>query len=189
LPGDYDVALIVDGEEQHQTLTVAPDPRVHATRAELEQAFAFHREVEGELAKAWQTYAEIDAVQEQLAAAKKNANAAKAKAAIDTFEKKIVPLREEKGASAPNVSAIAETMASLATDTEGADAVPTAAQTQVFADARERLARAADLWKRTRDNDLPTLNRGLAAAGIAEVRIPGAAELHIDDPPEGKDLP
>jgi hypothetical protein len=79
LPGDYDVALIVDGEEQHQTLTVAPDPRVHATRAELEQAFAFYRDVEGELAKAWQMYGEVDAVHEQLEVLRKNEAAAKVK--------------------------------------------------------------------------------------------------------------
>ncbi len=28
LPGDYDVALIVDGQESRQKLTVAPDPRI-----------------------------------------------------------------------------------------------------------------------------------------------------------------
>ncbi len=189
LPGDYDVALIVDGRESHQTLTVAPHPRAHATRAELEQAFAFYRDVEGELAKAWQTYAEIDAVHEQLATAKKNPNAARAKSALDAFEKKIAPFREGQAAAAPNVGGIAETLASLATDIEAVDAAPTDAQAKVFADARERLTHAAELWMRTRENDLPVLNRDLTAAGVAEVHVPTVAELHIDETPEGKDLP
>ncbi len=149
LPGDYDVVLIVDGEEQHQTLTVAPDPRIHATRAELEQAFAFYRDVEGELAKAWQTYGEVDAVHEQLEALHKNEAAAKAKGAIEAFEKEISPFREGKGEGAPNIGAIAGELTSLATDVEGADAAPTDAQQKVFAEYRGRLARANERWSAT----------------------------------------
>ncbi len=154
LPGDYDVVLIVDGEEQHQTLTVAPDPRIHATRAELEQAFAFYRDVEGELAKAWQTYGEVDAVHEQLEALHKNEAAAKAKGAIEAFEKKLSPFREGKGEAAPNIGTIAEALTSLATDVEGADAAPTDAQQKVFAEYRGRLARANERWSATKQKDL-----------------------------------
>ena len=113
----------------HQTLTVKPDPRIHATRAELEQAFAFYRDVEGELATAWQSYGEVDAVHEQLEALNKNGAAAKAiEGSIEAFEKKLSPFREGKGEGAPNHGAIARHSTSLATDVEGADAVPTDSQ-------------------------------------------------------------
>ena len=189
LPGEYDVALIVDGEEQHQTLTVAPDPRVHATRAELEQALAFYRDVEGELAKAWQAYGEIDAVQDQLEALRKDAAAAKAKDAIAAFEKKLAPFRDGSGLDAPNVGAIAGEFASLATDVEGVDAAPTDAQRNVFAEYRGRLARANERWTAMKQADLVALNRTLAAAGAKEIHVPAADEIHIGESSESKDLP
>ena len=174
---------------QHQTLTVAPDPRIHATRAELEQAFAFYRDVEGELAKAWQTYGEVDAVHEQLEALHKNEAAAKAKGAIEAFEKKLSPFREGKGEGAPNIGTIAEALTSLATDVEGADAAPTDAQQKVFAEYRGRLARASERWSATKQNDLATLNRSLAASGVKEIHVPSADEIRIGEPSESKDLP
>ncbi|MGH8172312.1 MAG: WD40/YVTN/BNR-like repeat-containing protein, partial [Rhodanobacteraceae bacterium] len=189
LPGEYDVVLIVDGQESRQTLTVVPDPRIHATRAELEQAFVFYRDVEGELAKAWQIYGEVDAVHEQLEALHKNQAAAKAKDAFAAFEKKFAPFREGKGEGAPNVGTIAEALTSLATDVEGADAAPTDAQQKVFVEYRGRLGQAANLWNATRQNELAALNRRLVALGVTEIRVPSADEIHVGEPPEGKDLP
>jgi len=55
-PGEYDVVLAIDGQESRQTLTIVPDPRVRATRADYDAALAFYREVEGDLARTWQTY-------------------------------------------------------------------------------------------------------------------------------------
>jgi photosystem II stability/assembly factor-like uncharacterized protein len=189
LPGDYDVALIADGQEQRQTLTIAPDPRIHATRAELDQAAAFYREVEGELARAWQTYGEVDAVHEQLEAAQKNAATAKAKPAIEVFDKKLAPYRGGKGDDAPNIGTIAGELTSLATDIEGVDAAPTDAQQKVFADYRGRLARANERWAATKQTDLAALNRTLATTGAKEIHVPTADEIHLGEPSESKDLP
>jgi photosystem II stability/assembly factor-like uncharacterized protein len=189
LPDDYDVVLVADGQEQRQTLTIAPDPRIHATRAELEQAAAFYRDLEGELAQAWQTYGEIDAVHEQLDALQKDSVATKAKGAIDAFDKKLAPFREGNGETAPNLGTIAGELASLATDVEGADAAPTDAQRQVFAEYRGRLARANERWGATKQNDLAALNRSLAAAGAKEIHVPTADEIRVGEAPESKDLP
>jgi hypothetical protein len=188
-PGDYDVALIVDGQESHQTLTIAPDPRIHVTRAELDQAAAFYRDVEGELAQAWQTYGEVDAVHEQLEALQKDSAAAKAKSAVESFDKKLAPFREGKGADAPNISTIAGELTSLATDIECADAAPTDAQQKVFAEYRARLTRANERWSTTKQNDLAALNRNLAGAGAKEIHVPTPDEIHIGEPSESKDLP
>jgi photosystem II stability/assembly factor-like uncharacterized protein len=189
LPGDYDIALIVDGEEQHQTLTIAADPRTHATRAELEQAAALYRDVEGELATAWQTYGEVDAVHEQLEALRKDTAAAKASDAIEKFDRKVKPFREGSGTDAPNIGTIASEFASLATDIEGVDAAPTDAQQKVFAEYRGRLAHANERWNATKQTDLAALNRALAATGAKEIHVPTADEIHLGEPPESKDLP
>ncbi len=172
-----------------RTLTVAPDPRIHAVRAEFEQAFEFYRDVEGELAKAWQMYREVDAVYEQLEALHKNEATAKAKGAIEAFEKKLSPFREGKGEAAPNIGAITSELTSLTTDVEGVDAVPTGAQRKVLAEYRGHLARANERWSATKQQDLAGLNGTLVMAGIKEIHVPVADEIYIGEPSEGKDLP
>ena len=192
VPGDYQIVLTVDGREFRQPLVVKMDPRVNVARAELEQALAFHQQVESELARGWQAYGEVDAVHTQLEALKKKGGAAAQaplKDAIAGLEKKLEPLREGKGEAAPNLGAVDDALASLATDVEGADRAPTDPQQHVLADYRERLARALDLWKTIRDDELVALNRQLSHATLAEIRVPSADEIRIGEPSEGKDLP
>jgi photosystem II stability/assembly factor-like uncharacterized protein len=192
LPGDYQVVLVVDGREFRQPLVVKMDPRVQVARAELEQALHFSQAVQAELARVWQAYGEVNAVHEQLdTLAKKGGAAAEPplKDAIAAFDAKLKPLREGKGVSAPNLGAISDEFASLATDVEGADRAPTAAQQQVLADYRGRLARAIEEWNARRENDLTQLNRQLKQAALTEIHVPTADEIDVGEPAEGKDLP
>ena len=73
---------------------------------------------------------------EQLEALQKNAAAAKAKGAIEAFEKKLAPFREGKGETRRTSARSRDELTSLATDVEGADAAPTDAQQEVFAEYR-----------------------------------------------------
>jgi photosystem II stability/assembly factor-like uncharacterized protein len=189
LPGEYDVALIVDGVEQKQLLTIAPDPRVHATREDYEAAASFYRDVEAASAIAWQTYAEIDAVHEQVEAVRKQGGSGDTKSALDRFEKVIDPLRSARAFDALNVGTIAGDFSSLATDVEGADAKPTEPQRQSFADARERMTRANERWQAIRVSELVALNRALAVAHTTEIHVPHPDELQAGEPSESKDLP
>ena len=125
---------------------------------------------------------------EQLEALHKNEAAAKAKGAIEAFEKKLSPFREGKGEDAPNIGAIAGESTSLATDVEGADAVPTDSQQRVLTEYRNRLARASERWSVVSENELPVLNRAMNSAGLKEIHLP-AGEIQIGEPPESKDLP
>ena len=119
--------------------TIKPDPRVHATQTDMEQAFAFYQQVETELARVWQGYGEVDAVHRQLDALKKKGGAAAEaplQKSIEAYEKKLEPLREGKGEAAPNLGAIGDALASLATDVEGADHPPTKPQEEVLTEYR-----------------------------------------------------
>jgi photosystem II stability/assembly factor-like uncharacterized protein len=192
LPGDYQIVLTVDGHEFRQPLVVKMDPRVNIARAELEQALHFSQTVETELARVWQAYGEVDAVHRQLETLTKKRGAATEsplKDAIAAFEKKLEPLREGKGESAPNLSAISDGLASLATDIEGADRAPTKPQEEVLTEYRTRLTRALDQWKTSRDTDLPVLNKQLQQAELSEIHVPTTDEIDVGGPAEGKDLP
>jgi photosystem II stability/assembly factor-like uncharacterized protein len=192
VPGEYDVVLTVDGREFHQPLAIKPDPRVHATQADFEQALAFYQQVEAELARAWQAYGEVDAVHRQLDALKKKGGAAAQaplKDAISAFEKKLAPLREGKGEAAPNLGAIGEALASLATDIEGADRSPTAAQQQVLTDYRSRLNAASATWQKLREGELPALDSLLNSAASPAIHVPSPDEIALGNESESKDLP
>ncbi len=118
---------------------------------------------------------------EQLEALHKNEAAAKAKSAIETFEKKLSPFREGEGEDAPNIGTIAEALTSLATDVEGADVVPTDAQQKVFAEYRGRLVRANERWSTAKKNELTALNRSLATDGFSEIHVPTADEICLSE--------
>ncbi len=192
LPGDYQVVLDVDGQEFRQPLTIKPDPRVQTTRADLEQALQFSQSIETELARVWQAHGEVDAVQKQLdALTKKEGVAAQSptREAIAAFVVKLEPLREGKGEAAPNLGAISEVLASLASDIEGADRAPTAPQEHVLADYRARLDRAIAQWQALREHDLADLDAQLKRAGLHEIHVPTVDEIGNEGPAESKDLP
>jgi photosystem II stability/assembly factor-like uncharacterized protein len=192
LPGDYQLVLSVDGREFRQPLVVEPDPRVRTSRADLEQALRFSQAIEAELARVWQAYGEVDAVHKQLGSlTKKDGAAAQSptKESIAALDAKLGPLREGKGEAASNLGAISDVLTSLATDIEGADRAPTTPQEQVLNDRRERLDRAFAQWRALREHELASLNVQLKQAGLPEVRVPSADEIHINEPAESLDLP
>jgi hypothetical protein len=98
-------------------------------------------------------------------------------------------LREGKGEAAPNLGAIGDALASLATDVEGADRPPTKPQDEVLTEYRARLTHALDEWNASRDTDLPALNEQLQQAALSEIHVPNAHEILIGEPSVGKDLP
>jgi hypothetical protein len=161
-------------------------------RAEIEQAAQFSQAIETELARVWQGYGEVDAVHKQLDALTKKAGAAAqspAKEAIAAFVAKLDPLRAGKGETAPNLGAISEALASLATDIEGADRAPTAPQEQMLTDYRARLDRALAQWQILREHDLVALNAQLKQAGLQEIHVPTPDEIRSDAPATSNDLP
>jgi photosystem II stability/assembly factor-like uncharacterized protein len=191
LPGEYRVVLDVDGREFQRPLTVVPDPRVQVSTVDLERALKLWRAIETELARARQAYGEVDAVQKQFDALLKKAGAAESSLgdALASFAKVIGPLRDGNGEDAPGLGAISEVLSSLATDIEGADRAPTAAQGLVLSMYREHLERALAQWATLRDGDLASLDARLKQAGMPQLRVPKVDEIHIDAPAESEDLP
>ncbi|MFI4970145.1 MAG: WD40/YVTN/BNR-like repeat-containing protein, partial [Lysobacterales bacterium] len=192
LPGDYQAVLTVDGKEFRQPLVVKPDPRVQVSRADLELAAQLSQAIETELARVWQAHGEVDAVHKQLDTLTKAGSAAAqspTREAIAAFAAKLEPLRSGKGESAPNLGAIDEALASLATDIEGADRAPTAPQEQMLVDYRGRLDRALAQWQLLREHELVALDVQLKQAGLAQVSVPAAARIKVDGAAESADLP
>jgi photosystem II stability/assembly factor-like uncharacterized protein len=186
-PGDYTVVLDADGRQWRQPLRILPDPRVPLDADGLAQALAFWRSIEPELARDARAHRELEAVKARVAALLGDAaTPADLRNALATFAQALAPLRKAEGEQAPNLAAIGDVLANLASDVEASDRAPTAAQRAVLSAQRARLDDALAQWRQRRDTDLPALNARLRRAGIAAVRVDAPAT-----PGEGasRDLP
>jgi len=146
-PGRYTVELTVDGETRTQPLTVAVDPRVKATaadlaaQAELAQAIQTARIEAAELAKAIATYAKT------LPARGGEADATwKALDAITGGEGSRFG-RPSAPPARPSLRTVTEDLDNLASAVGEADAAPSPDAQDGFAKARRTLDAIAETWR------------------------------------------
>jgi photosystem II stability/assembly factor-like uncharacterized protein len=193
LPGDYRLTLLVDGKPYDAPLTIRPDPRVTVPAIELASAVEFHGELAAALERAWRGYAEVGAVRKVLESRRKALAAdptrAAVVAALAAFDAELQPLASGQGERSLSLAAASDALAGIATDVEGADRAPTAAQREAAGAMRERIAAATTRWQRLREHELAALNRTLAAARLAPIAVPDATRLKAAAPPAGQDLP
>jgi hypothetical protein len=153
-PGEYTVTLVVDGQKQSQPLTVTPDPRVELAPEAYRAQFELAREVEG-LQAAAAAGAEANRALIAALAERRKTAAGELAAEMERLESKAWDL----AGTAPSSNRysgwwraarsqtswrfLAETLQSLATAIDGADAEPTP-------DARAGVAKARTALDRIR---------------------------------------
>ncbi|HET9765269.1 MAG TPA: glycoside hydrolase, partial [Thermoanaerobaculia bacterium] len=146
LPGAYTVRLTVDGAASTAPLTVVMDSRVKTPLADLQAQLAFADELRGVLAEAVELHEQAAAVGKRLAEPATVAPGERARrpspASVEEARSAIARWR-----AADDPDDIAAVLASIATDVEGVDAAPTAAQRQVLAEYRGRLETARAKWQ------------------------------------------
>jgi hypothetical protein len=173
-PGRYEVRLTAGGQTLTQPLTVAMDPRVDASAADLASQGDFYREVAAALGKVTDAFYEVDAVGDRLAGLegepKGHRGAARALAAGRALAPDVDRFR--RGDSDDNLRALAGVLTALATDVEGVDRAPTAAQREVLAVYRQRLSAALGRWQALRSGALDRLDHLLHRAGAPP--LPGS---------------
>jgi photosystem II stability/assembly factor-like uncharacterized protein len=171
--GNYTVTLTVDEKTFTQTLTVAMDPRVKTSPADLRQQFDL----------SWQLYQlrlklapigkKFDEIAEQLT--KLRASAAERPDIGQNLEafaqtlSKFGPPHPRPGAP-PSLFVLQATV-QLFDETQGADVAPTAAVKAAAADIQSKVGPALELWKKLIDVDLPALNQQLKAAALSEIKV------------------
>jgi len=171
-PGDYTVTLAVNGKTFTQPLTVAMDPRVKASSANLQ----------GQFDLSWRLYqlrlklAPIGEKFEQIA---EQLTKLKARAAerpditqkLENFVQTLVkfgPPHPRPGA--PPSLFVLDSTAHLFDDVQGADAPPTAATKAAAADLETKIGSIMDAWRKLLESDLPALNQQLKQAGFPEIK-------------------
>lgn len=188
LPGVYDVSLSVGGKTLHAPLRVRMDPRVDAPADAVTQSTTFALEIGAALDRAYQGYGEVQSVRDQLTKLAKAAGSS-GDPMIQALLKSTAPLAEGEGHETTAIPAVSEVLASLASDVESTDRIPTEPQRAVYADYEPRLNRSLDQWHAIRDGDLAALNAKLTAAGQAAIHVPTLEEIRFDGPGVFRDVP
>ena len=178
LPGKYTVALTVNGKTYNAPLNVAEDPRVKVSAADLKASFDLSQRIAAVLAEARLGYGEQTAVAKQLDAVKDSS----LHALVGRIEQKPAP-------GVPTFESVDSILTGIESDLEAADAAPTAAQRQAFADTQSKLADAQRRWNAIKSGALAELNAALKKAGKKPVTIPPPNALTFSLPDEGQDLP
>jgi len=188
-PGDYTVALSVDGEESRAPLKIVADPRVAFDAGSARAAVALAGEVSATLDRAYVAYGEMQAVDKQLDAAEKTLG--KKAVAIARLRAAAKPLHDDNGDgdTAIGLAAIGGLLGELTVDLEGSDRAPTQPQRDLLASCNARLARALTLWSKIKQEHVPAVDAELKAAGIAPIAIPAADQIKLISTPESNERP
>ena len=171
-PGNYTVMLTADNKTFSQPLTVAMDPRVETSAADLQEQFDL----------SWQSYQlrlklapigkKFDDVAEQLT--KLKAQAAErpdVTQKLEAFAQTLMrfgPPHPRPGA--PPSLFVLESTTRLFNDIQGADAAPTAAVKAAVADLETKVGPVMEAWHKLLESDLPALNQQLKQAGFPEIK-------------------
>jgi hypothetical protein len=164
--------LTVDGKTFSQPLTVAMDPRVKTSVAELQEQFGISWRLYQLRLKLAPIGEKFDDIAEQLT--KLKARAAERPDVTQKLEAftqtlmKFGPPHPRQGA--PPSLFVLESTAHLFGNTQSADAAPTAATKAAVADLETKVGPMMDAWHKLIASDLPALNQQLKQAGFAEIK-------------------
>jgi hypothetical protein len=171
-PGDYTVALTVDGKTFTQPLTIAMDPRVKASAADLQEQFDLSWRLYQLRLKLAPMGEKFDDIAEQLTKLKARAAerpdlTQKLEAFAQTLMK-FGPPHPRPGA--PPSLFVFDSTRQLFNEIEVADAAPTAATKAAVAALETKAGPMMDTWQKLLESDLPALNQQLKQAGFQEIK-------------------
>jgi photosystem II stability/assembly factor-like uncharacterized protein len=180
-PGNYTVALLVDGRRLSQPLSVAPDPRIHIDPEAYREQFALAREVESLRARVTKGMRETLALTRALAERRKGASPALL-TRITGVEAKVWELAGtepaanrysgwwRRPASETSWRFVGDALGRLAEAIESADAAPSPDARAGFAELTSRVAAVEQAWSGLKTGDVAALDAELEAAGQAPLQ-------------------
>jgi photosystem II stability/assembly factor-like uncharacterized protein len=179
-PGDNTVILTVDGKTFSQPLTVAMDPRVKASGADLQEQFDLSWKLYQLRLKLAPIGKKFDNIAEQLTTLRaKAAERSDVTQKLETFAQTLVkfgPAHPRPGA--PPSLFILESTTRLFNEIENADAAPTAAVKAAVTDLETKVGPMMDSWRKLLESDLPALNQQLKQAEFPAIETDGEHLKH-----------
>jgi photosystem II stability/assembly factor-like uncharacterized protein len=172
VPGTYEVRLNVDGKTYNQPLTVAMDPRVKITQADLQQQLDFELQIDKLITQSFDSHQQaekfLSEVADRQTALQKNAEAKDALHAVNDFQAKAQKLQGEQqrgfggfGKPKPTFTLLNGEFSGLSETAGQADQAPTAAMHTAYHDYCQDLTKVAQQWSDLMKQELPALNTQL----------------------------
>lgn len=178
IPGQYEVTLTVGDEKLKQGLTIALDPRVHASQAELEAQLEAALRIDAGLKSSYDAFYTIDTVHAALSDRQKvlaeNASAKEALDALKDLDGKISAVQRGTMA-APGVGTVNRDLARINFMIETGDAAPSDSAQAAISDACSALNTSIAAWHELESHSVPAVNAVLEKYKVAPLPT-GASE-------------
>ena len=187
-PGNYTVALTVDGKTYTQPLTVAPDPRVRLAPDAYARQFAFAREIEGTQARLAIAQAQARRLHAAIRSRTGSGSAA-LRASLTALDAKIVALAGLQEAPNPynawsagspgtrSLAFLSQVLGKTAQAADDADADPSPDARSGYAVLVPIVDDVLGRWQQLLDKDLAAANAQLRGAGLAPLQPDAAAPV------------
>jgi hypothetical protein len=172
VPGNYTVTLTAGAKTFSQPLTVAMDPRVKVSAANLQEQFDLSWKLYQLRLKLAPIGKKFDSIAEQLTklrakAAERPDVTQKLEAFAQTLTK-FGPPHPRPGA--PPSLFVLESTRRLFNEIESSDAAPTAVVRAAVADLDTKIEQVMDAWRHLLESDLPALNQQLKQTALPEIK-------------------
>jgi hypothetical protein len=171
-PGSYTVRLTAGGRAMTQPLTVAMDPRIRTSAADLALQFEVAMKISAAMDEDAGALRQVRKLRAQLAALKPRAEKTAAAETIGALDAAAAALeggragRGRRTGSEDNLARANADFATLLDVVEGADARPTAATVSAIEGTSQALASLLARWNEIQTRDIPELNRKLQSAKL-----------------------
>jgi hypothetical protein len=180
VPGTYEVRLTADGKTYKQPLTVAMDPRVKITQAELQQQLDFELQIDKLISQTFDSHQQADKLlheaSDRQTALQKDSSAKATLEALSTFQAKAQKLQGEQqrgfggfGKPKPTFTLINGELSGLSETAGQADQAPTLAMRTAYHDYCQDLTKVAQQWSDLMKQDLPAVNTQLSGAHLQPI--------------------
>ncbi|HEY3786035.1 MAG TPA: hypothetical protein VGL55_12195 [Steroidobacteraceae bacterium] len=180
-PGQYSLDLQAGGHQYHQTLSVAPDPRVHLAASAYAEQFTLAHRIEGARVQIAAALSEAEHIHTAIATHAQDTDASLT-AAMRAADQQLLAISDiappkrspdSLGVAPQSVYGLRNLEAvfqQLAQAVDGADTTPTPDAVRGYSEHRVLLDKALAEWAHFKADTLSSLNRQLSSAGAAPLR-------------------
>lgn len=174
VPGQYQARLVAGGHTETHEFQVKMDPRVKASASELQQQLAMEMKLASALGESSDAVTQAKTVNEQIDELVGQASA-QLKTSLQSLDRKLAELLNgnatQDGSKSPNLTDTNANVTALYGQIGQADAAPTVAQTDDSNQSEAQLSKMLETWKQLKEQEIPAVNRELAAAGLPQLRL------------------
>jgi len=186
VPGDYQLALTVNGQTYRQTLHIVKDPRVNVSQYDYSAQFNLLRRVTRQMSISYDAFSALAPLQQALADRLKslqaNAQAKDDLKVLEDYEKKFGAI-EEGTFAAPGFGGVNSGLTQILYAEDTGDGRPSESVRAAVTETCQTLTKDFDAWRKFDADDLPALNTllqkdRLAALPSATLNAPASGCGH-----------